>query len=120
MLQYTIPFFVWANYDIPEQDVELTSINFMSNYVYDAAGIDKPAYTRLLEEISSEIPAINSKGFWYSAGNKMLPIDEAEDDEAATLNLFSQLQYNNTFDKKHRLDIFRRYTEIEPSAQPIP
>ena len=50
----------------------------------------------------------------------MLPIDEAEDDEAAALNLFSQLQYNNTFDKKHRLDIFRRYTEIEPSAQPIP
>ena len=40
--------------------------------------------------------------------------------EAATLKLFSQLQYNNTFDKKHRLDIFRRYTEIEPSAQPIP
>ena len=120
MLQYTIPFFVWANYDIPEQDVELTSINFMSNYVYDAAGIEKPAYTKLLEEISAEIPAINSKGFWYSAGNKMLPIDEAEDDEAATLNLFSQLQYNNTFDKKHRLDIFRRYTEIEPSAQSIP
>ena len=54
MLQYQIPFFVWANYDIEEQNVPISSINYLSNYVYEAAGIEKPAYTRLLEEISAE------------------------------------------------------------------
>lgn len=108
MLQYQIPFFVWTNYDIEEQEIELSSINYLSSYVYEAAGIEKPAYTKMLDEIRDTIPAINSKGFWYKAGNCMLPFDKAEDDEAKALGLYNRLQYNNTFDKKDRLEIFHR------------
>ena len=38
----------------------------------------------------------------------MLPFDQAEGKEAEILSLYSQLQYNNTFDKKQRLEIFSR------------
>ena len=108
MLQYQIPFFVWTNYDIEEQEIKLSSINYLSSYVYEAAGIEKPAYTGLLDEIRDTIPAINSKGFWFQDGSCMLPFDQAEGDEAEALRLYNQLQYNNTFDKKDRLEIFRR------------
>lgn len=108
MLQYEIPFFVWTNFENEEQAVPLTSINYLSSYVYGAAGLEKPAYTKLLDEVSETIPAVNSKGFWSQAGGCMLSLDEAEADEDAALNLYNQLQYNSTFDRKDRLEIFRR------------
>ncbi len=41
-LQYTVPFVIWANYDIPEQTVEKTSLNYLGRYLLEAAGIDLP------------------------------------------------------------------------------
>lgn len=38
---HTIPFFVWANYNIEEQTVERTSVNYLTNYIYDVAQIPK-------------------------------------------------------------------------------
>lgn len=39
-LKYTVPFFIWANYDIEEEYVECTSLNYLSNYLYKVAGIN--------------------------------------------------------------------------------
>ena len=108
MLQYEIPFFVWTNYDIEEREVPLSSINFLTNYVYEAAGLEKPAYNQILTGIAAKLPAVTSKGFWSAEKNRMLPFDQAEGKEAEILSLYSQLQYNNTFDKKQRLEIFSR------------
>lgn len=43
-LQYTVPFFVWANYDIEEEFVECTRLNYLANYVYRSAKIQSPTY----------------------------------------------------------------------------
>ena len=101
MLQYEIPFFVWANYDIEEQTVPLTSINFMSNYVWEAAGTCP-------KKVLGTTDAVNSKGYWSASNGKMLPFGDAQDGEADALNEYNQLQYNSTFDKKNRLEIFSR------------
>lgn len=108
MLQYEIPFFVWANYDIEEQTVPISSINYLSNYVYEAAGLEKPVYSQMLADLQQTVPALNSKCFYDAASQTFLPYSDAEGDAAEALKLYNALQYNNTFDTKHRIGIFDR------------
>lgn len=102
MLKYTVPFFIWANYDIPEQTVELTSLNYLAHYVLDAAGIELPAYYRVLKQIEEVIPAINAFGFYSKAHGMFVPFSDATEEELRMLNLYQNLQYNNLFDKENR------------------
>lgn len=106
MLQYAVPFFVWANYDIEEQDVALTSVNFLANYVYEAAGLPLPAYNRVLKDIQAVIPAMNAFGYYSKEQNAFIPYAESSRKEAKMLELYQILQYNGLFDKKNRSEIF--------------
>lgn len=45
MLQYTVPFFIWANFDIEEDFISCTSINYLPRYVLECAGLELPAIT---------------------------------------------------------------------------
>lgn len=106
MLQYTVPFFIWANYDIEEQDVGLTSLNFLSNYLYEAAGLPLPAYNAFLRDVQEVIPAMNVFGYYSKEKEAFVPYDEAAGIEAEMLNLYRILQYNCLFDKDNRSLIF--------------
>lgn len=105
-LQYAVPFLVWANYDIEERDVGLTSLNYLSNYLYEAAGMELPAYNRFLRDMQAVIPAINIRGYYSAAQGRFLPFDEAEGEEAAWLSDYDVLQYNSLFDSEHRSERF--------------
>ena len=37
---FTVPFFVWTNYDSESKDVELTSLNYLSTMALQQAGIE--------------------------------------------------------------------------------
>lgn len=111
-LRYTIPFFVWANYDIPEQQVEHTSINYLSSYLYQAAGMELPVYNQYLVRLSESIPAINSQGYYSAALGDYFPLKEQDADAQALLNEYWQMQYNNMFDTDHRLPVFRITPEV--------
>lgn len=100
--KYLVPFFVWANYDIEENYVERTSLNYLSSFVYDAAGIPLPPYNQFLTEMERRIPAINANGFYSKKSQCYLPFDMADAEEEMWLQTYKQLHYNNTFDKKHR------------------
>lgn len=102
MLKYTVPFFIWTNYDIPEQTIKLTSLNYLAHFVLDAAGIELPAYYRVLKQIEEAIPAINSFGFYSKEQNMFVPFSDATDEERHLLNLYHSLQYNNLFDEQNR------------------
>ena len=117
--RYVIPFFVWANFDIPEQQVELTSINYLSNYVYQAAGMQLPAYNQILASYQEQIPAINSQGFFSVAKGDFIKFDEAEGEDQALLNQYWQLQYNNMFDREHPISIFRVPDILLPEDQRV-
>ena len=114
-LQQTVPFFVWANYDIEEKEVPLTSLNYLSNYVYEAAGIEMPAYNRFLKDTESILPAINAKGYYSVSCNDILPFDEvsekASEEEKEALNRCEILEYNSLFDEDHRSEVFFGTTE---------
>lgn len=100
--RYKVPFFIWANYDIAEAHLDCTSLNYLSSYVYDVAGIALPPYNRFLREMEEKIPSINANGFYSLNNEGYISLDEANEEELMWLNLYEALQYNNIFDKTQK------------------
>lgn len=105
-LQYTVPFFLWANYDIPEQNIGCTSLNYLGRYLLDTAGIPLPPFYRFLSDLEQVIPSLNADGFYSLSAGTYLPFDEAQGEEAQWLQQYAVLQYNGMFDKKNRSNSF--------------
>jgi len=104
MLKYTVPFFVWTNFDIEEKTVEKTSVNYLSNYLLSAAGLDASPYCSFLSDAESAVPAFNPLGY-YSADGKFTAFSP-DTKKPQVLNDYAILQYNGMFDRKNRSDIF--------------
>lgn len=69
MKRYVTPFYLWANFDIPEKDNLQLSANYLSSYLLQLAGLEMPAYNRYLLKISETLPVISTVGYMDSAGN---------------------------------------------------
>ncbi len=109
--RYKVPFFIWANYDIEEAYVDCTSLNYLSSYVYQAAGITLPPYNRFLQEMEKKIPSINAIGFYSLINGCYMPFEEANKEELEWLELYEALQYNCIFDHKYRSKTFFSVTK---------
>ena len=68
---YTVPFFIWTNYDTPEETVDITSLDYLSTMALERAGIELPAYNKFLADMQEVVPAINSRGY-YSKSKRLL------------------------------------------------
>ncbi len=99
--KYTVPFFIWTNYDSEEKTVELTSLNYLSNYLYDAGGITYPAYNKFLKLAEERIPAINANGFWSAEQGKFIKYRDAKGEEKELLDTYYMLEYNSLIDHEH-------------------
>ena len=102
---YKVPFLIWANYDIPEQTVERTSMNYLSTYLAEVAGIQKTGYLKYLTQLREEFPCINAIGYWGKDGN----FYEREDKSSPYYKLIHQyhlLEYNNIFGKEEQISSF--------------
>lgn len=106
MLRYKVPFVIWANYDIDEKTVDCTSLNYLSVYLMEAAGLPLSPYQEFLRDTEKLIPAINSNGYYSLTDGCFLPISDAQGEEKTALNLYAQLQYNCMFDSKSRSEVF--------------
>lgn len=104
--KYTVPFFIWANYDIEEKYIEQISLNFLSSHVFETAGLSKPTYNNFLTEMQNTIPAINANGFYSSKRQCYVKFEDASKEEQKWLRLYEQLQYNNIFDNKNKVEKF--------------
>lgn len=105
-LQYTVPFFIWTNYKSEEQYVDLTSLNYLFNFVYEAAGMELPPYNQFLENVMEQVPAINSVGYYSKKNKCFLEYKNSEGKEKEILELYNQFIYNNMFDSKNRNKFF--------------
>ena len=74
---YTVPFFIWTNYDTPEETVDITSLNFLSTMTLERAGIELPAYNKFLADMMETVPAINSRGYYSKEKQCYQHIDDA-------------------------------------------
>ena len=106
---YKVPFFIWTNYDTPEEEVDITSLNFLSTMTLERAGIALAPYNRFLSEMQKTVPAINSRGYYSKEAGKFLHLEEAEGEEAEWIRRYRILQYNSMFDKKGRSSLFFPY-----------
>ncbi|MBR5308673.1 MAG: sulfatase-like hydrolase/transferase, partial [Clostridia bacterium] len=117
MLKYKMPFFIWANYDIPEDFVECTSLNYLSVHLMNTAGITLPPFFEFLGKCEKAIPAMNAFGFASVTNEAFVPFSEASPVEKDWIEEYSVLQYNNLIDSKNRDEIFSSYISF---GQDIP
>lgn len=98
---YTVPFFIWTNYESEEQDVEITSLNYLSTMALEKAGIELPTYNRFLKEMMEVIPAMNSRAYYSAAGSCYQQYDDTKlAAEEEWLENYEILQYNNLFEEE--------------------
>ena len=99
----TVPFFVWANFDIEEKILEEnTCLSYLSLYLLEAAGLELPAYYQFLQEMEDVIPSMNNLGYYSRSQGALIPYAEATGEEKAWLDKYAIVQYNNLFDEDER------------------
>ncbi len=110
LLQYKIPFFIWANYDIEDSYIDCTSINYLASLLLDTANVSKSPYYTFLTELRQVVPAINSLGYYSISKQEFIDYNLAENEEKEWLNIYYSVQYNNLHPKERNYEIFGRYT----------
>lgn len=106
---YTVPFFIWTNYESEEAEVEITSLNFLSTMALERAGIALPAYNQFLSDMREVVPAINARGYYSKSEGKFIHVEDAKGGEAEWIKNYEILQYNNMFDRKDQSELFFPY-----------
>lgn len=106
---YTVPFFIWTNYESEEEKVEMTSLNFLASMALERAGLTMPSYNRFLLDMQEVIPAINARGYYSRSAGRFLHLTDAKGEEAEWIHKYEMLQYNNMFDKRGKSELFFPY-----------
>lgn len=95
MGKYYVPFVIWANYDLPEEGPEVTSLNFLGQYVLRYAGIEATAYDSFLWQLQTQLPAVTFVGYVDEAGQAYSHLET--NDFTALIEDYQRVQYNNLF-----------------------
>ena len=103
---YQVPFFIWTNYESESQNVELTSLNFLSVMLLERAGISLPAYQQFLADLMEVIPAMNARAYYSREAGRFLHYGEGTLLEEVWIERYRVLQYNGLFDDKNRSELF--------------
>lgn len=106
MTQYTVPFVIWANYDIEEKDLGLTSLNYLSVHLLDAAGLERTPFHQYLAELEQTIPAMNMLGYYSKEQGGFAPFSDAKGAEAEAIRTYKKVQYNALFDRSESSETF--------------
>ena len=108
---FTVPFFIWTNYESEEKEVEITSINYLSTMALEKADIELPAYNRFLKDLMEVVPAMNSRAYYSAPHGRYRHYEDASGDlEKDLLTKYEMLQYNNLFDDNKSAVFFPFYS----------
>lgn len=103
MKTVTVPYILWANYDVEMEDIGQTSANYLAPYLLETAGLEMSGFQQFVWKMHDSLPVINAGGCVDADGN-VIGVDAAEYQEL--LNEYSVLTYNYIFDIKNRVDDF--------------
>lgn len=96
---YITPYFIWANYDLPEAEVPDISLNYLSVLLLDIANLKTNSYQDFLRSMQKDIPVITGHGYMDNSGNYH-NFDEVNE-YSQEIKDYKILQYNNMFDRKN-------------------
>ena len=106
MEKYKVPFVCWANYDIEEEVIEKTSLNYLYCTLADRLGLPLTGYQKYLLDLSEEIPVLAAGGYWTADGD-FYELDDETSPYFDRINEYNILEYNYIFGKDNRdLDLF--------------
>lgn len=97
--RHTTPFYIWANYDIEEQQIDMLSSNYLSSLVLQTAGVKLTKYNEYLLNLSKVLPVINTVGYIDADGNYYKWSDTSP--YTSILSEYEKLQYNSIFDTEN-------------------
>lgn len=100
--RYATPFYIWANYDIEEKQIEKLSVNYLSSYLMNIAGLEMPVFNQYLLKLSETLPVIDTIGFIDNKG--IYYIHGQETPYTELLEGYENICYNYLFDKKNKCD----------------
>ena len=98
--RHMTPFFIWANYDIEEEEIEMISANYLSSLVLKTAGVELTKYNEYLLALYETLPVINTVGYIDNEGNQYSWYENTKYTDL--LKKYEYIQYNNVFDNKNR------------------
>ena len=90
--QYAVPFFLWANYDIPEAREVVASPNYLGALTAELAGLPLTGYMEFLLEMYEVLPAITPVGFVTREG-EYLEREELNEEQREWLRQYEILNY---------------------------
>lgn len=102
MKKHLVPFMIWANYDIKEQEIERISLNYLSALVLKTAGLKMSSFMQYLLELHEKLPSISASGYYDNKG----VLHEYSEDDAEYQELLEEykiVQYHYLFDSENRL-----------------
>lgn len=107
MEKYKIPFVCWANYDIEEEVIEKTSINYLYSILAERLGLPMTGYQKYLAALSRELPVLAAGGYWTKTG-EFYELDDETSPYFEMVNDYNILEYNYIFGKENRcMELFR-------------
>ena len=100
--RYQVPFFIWANYDIAEQEQVQLSANYLSTLLLETAGLELPIYHQYLAQLQKDIPIITGQGYVDCSGQHHEFSEKT--DFTPLLEEYKIVQYNYLFGGHNRLN----------------
>ena len=92
---YTLPFVLWANYDIEEKTVPLTSSNYLSLILLETSNLPLSEYDLFRQDLQKTYKAINPYGA-LTSDNQWIPVAKLDTEIKEKINI---LQYYMLFEK---------------------
>ena len=90
--QYAVPFFIWTNYDIQEEQDVVISPNYLGVLTAQLAGLPMTGFMNFLSQLYKELPAITPVGFVTGDG-EYLARSELNEEQQRWLEVYETLNY---------------------------
>lgn len=116
MAKYRVPFVIWANYELPELEIEHTSLNFLGQTLLELAGFQPSRYGQYLEHVQEDLSAVTFVGYVDREHNAYSFYESTQYDDL--LYTYSVVQYNNLFGGSDRANVF--FSSPSQMAQEAP
>lgn len=102
MGKFRVPFVIWANYDLPDEQPADSSLNFLGQYLLRYAGLPTSQYGSFLWEMRDWNPALTFVGYTDRAGQAYSHLETNLYTDR--IHQYEMVQYNNLFGGEERLD----------------
>lgn len=96
---YTVPFYIWANYDldIEEESLEFTSANYLGMHLLQLIGVPLTPWYQYLEQMEEQMPIVSAIGYADETG-QIHPMDDTAMEYPA-MQQYQKMQYYYFYDR---------------------